>query len=45
MADMTVPAYKQFWTDKRTSLNNEEKDLINKYPDAAASIKQILKVL
>jgi hypothetical protein len=45
MAGVTVPAYKQFWTNKRTSLNNEEKDLISKYPDATASIKQLFKVL
>jgi hypothetical protein len=45
MVGATVPAYKQFWTDKRTSINNEEKDLISTYLDAAASTKQLLKVL
>jgi hypothetical protein len=40
-----VKAYKQFWTDKRLSLNTKYNDLASTYPDAAPSIKQILKVL
>jgi hypothetical protein len=40
-----VPAYQQSWTDKRTSLTNECKGITNKYPDAASSADQLLKVL
>jgi hypothetical protein len=45
MAGVPTPTYQQFWTDKRTSLTNESKGLINKYPDAASSVHQLLKVL
>jgi hypothetical protein len=36
-----VTAYKQFWTDKRLSLNTQYKDTANKYPDATPSIQQL----
>jgi hypothetical protein len=29
MAGVPVPAYKQFWTDKRLSLITQYKDLVN----------------
>jgi hypothetical protein len=45
MACVPVPAYQQFWADKRLSLQNEYKGLVSKNSDAAASIKQLLKVL
>jgi hypothetical protein len=45
MAGVPAPAYQQFWADKRSSLQTEHKDLVTKYPDAAASIKQLFKVL
>jgi hypothetical protein len=45
MACVPVPAYEQFWTDKRLSLNTQYKDLANTYPDATPSIQQLLKVL
>jgi hypothetical protein len=45
MAGVPVPAYKQFWTDKRLSLNTQCKDIASKYPDATPSIQQLLKVL
>jgi hypothetical protein len=45
MAGVPVPAYKQFWTDKWLSLKTQYKDLANKYPDAAPTIQQLLKVL
>jgi hypothetical protein len=45
MAGVPVPAYKQFWTGKRLSLNTQYKDLATTYPDATASIQQLFKVL
>jgi hypothetical protein len=45
MAGLPMPTYQQFWVDKRSSLKNENKDLVNKNPDAVASIKQLFKVL
>jgi hypothetical protein len=40
-----LPAYKQFWTDKRLSLKILYKDISNKYPDVAPTMKQLFKVL
>jgi hypothetical protein len=45
MAGVPVPTYKQFWTDKRLSLNTQYKELANTYPEATPSIQQLLKVL
>jgi hypothetical protein len=45
MAGVPVPAYKQFWTDKRLLLNTQFKDIANKYPDATPSVQQLVKVL
>jgi hypothetical protein len=45
MAAIPVKAYKQFWTDKRLSLNTKYNDLASTYRDAAPSTKQLLKVL
>jgi hypothetical protein len=45
MTNVPVPAYQQFWTDKRSSLKNEHTDLVSRYPNAAATIKQLFKVL
>jgi hypothetical protein len=45
MAGVPVLACKQFWTDKRLSLNTHYKDIANTYPDATPSIQQLLKVL
>jgi hypothetical protein len=42
---VSVPAYKQFWTDKRLSLKTQYQDIDNKYPDAAPTMQQLLKVL
>jgi hypothetical protein len=45
MASASVPAYQQFWTEKRLSLKTQYKDLANKYADAAPTIQQLFKVL
>jgi hypothetical protein len=45
MAGVTVPAYKQFWKDKRPSLKSEYNAIISTYPDASSSMQQLLKVL
>jgi hypothetical protein len=45
MAAVPVKTYKQFWIDKRLSLNTQYKDLASTYPVAAPSIQQLLKVL
>jgi hypothetical protein len=45
MAGVPASTYQQFWTDMRTSLTIESKGLINKYPDVALSVHQLLKVL
>jgi hypothetical protein len=39
MAGLPVPAYQQFWTDKRLSLKTEYKFIANKYPDAAPTMQ------
>jgi hypothetical protein len=45
MACVPVPVYQQFWADKRSSLQKENKDILRQYPDAASSVKQLFKVL
>jgi hypothetical protein len=36
MADVPVPGYQKFWTDKRTTLKAEYQSLVAKYPNAEA---------
>jgi hypothetical protein len=43
MAGVTVLAYHQFWTDRRSSLKSEYKAIISTYPNASSSMQQLLK--
>jgi hypothetical protein len=45
MAYVPVPAYQQFWTDKRSSLKTEYSQINGTHPDAAAPMQQLFKVL
>jgi hypothetical protein len=45
MADVTLPRYKKFWKDKRTTLRAEHQSLVVKYPDAETQLKQLFKIL
>jgi hypothetical protein len=45
MAGVPMPAYQQFWTEKRSSLKTEYSEIVDKHPDAAASMQQLCKVL
>jgi hypothetical protein len=45
MADVPVPGYKKFWTDKRTALNAESQSLGANYSDAEVQLKQLFKLL
>jgi hypothetical protein len=45
MAGVPVPAYQQFWADKRFSPKTEYKDITDKYPNAAPTMQQLFKVL
>jgi hypothetical protein len=45
MADVPVPGYPQFWTDKRSSLEADHKLLVAKYPEAEVNLKQLFKIL
>jgi hypothetical protein len=45
MADVPVPVFKKFRSDKKSTLKSEYPALINKYPDSDAPIKQVYKVL
>jgi hypothetical protein len=45
MAGVPVPAYQQFWTEKRSTLKTAYSEIVDKHPDAAASMNQLYKVL
>jgi hypothetical protein len=45
MADIPVPGYLAFWTDKRKALKSEYQKLWSQSPDADAQLKQLFKVL
>jgi hypothetical protein len=45
MADVPVPGYQKFWTDKRTSLKAHYQLLVAKHPDAEVQLKQLFKIL
>jgi hypothetical protein len=45
MAGVPIPAFQQFWTDKRTSLKTEYSKIIGTHPDATAPTRQLFKVL
>jgi hypothetical protein len=45
VADIPVPGYQAFWTDKRKALKAEYKRLLSQSPDADAQLKQLFKVL
>jgi hypothetical protein len=43
--DLPVPAYQQFWAEKRFSLKTEYKDITDKNPTADPKMQQLFKVL
>jgi hypothetical protein len=45
MAGLPVPAYQQFWTDKRSTLKKEYETIVNTHPDAVPCMQQLFKVL
>jgi hypothetical protein len=45
MAGVPVPAYQQFWTDKRSALKTDYKAIANTHPDATPCMQQLFKVL
>jgi hypothetical protein len=45
MAGVPVPTYRQFCTDKQSSLTSEYKTIIVTYSDAASSMQQLFKML
>jgi hypothetical protein len=45
MADVPVPAYQEFWAEKRSALQAEYKSIVNTHPDAAPCLQQLYKVL
>jgi hypothetical protein len=45
MADIPVPGYQAFWTEKRKPLKAESKRLLSQSPDADTQLKQLFKVL
>jgi hypothetical protein len=45
MADIPVPGYQSFWTEQRKALKTEYKNLLEKFPDADAQLRQLFKVL
>jgi hypothetical protein len=45
MAGVPTPAYQQFWTDQRTALKSEYKDIVSSHPDAAVCMQHLHKVL
>jgi hypothetical protein len=45
MADVPVPGYQAFWTEKRKTLKAESKRLLSQSPDADIQLKQLFKVL
>jgi hypothetical protein len=45
MADIPVPGYQAFWTEKRTALKVQSKRLLIQSPDADTQLKQLFKVL
>jgi hypothetical protein len=45
MAGVPTPEYQQFWTDQRSALKTEYKDIVKSHPDAALSIQHLHKVL
>jgi hypothetical protein len=45
MAGVPVPAYQEFWSEKRSELQAEYKSLVKSHPDAAQCLQQLYKVL
>jgi uncharacterized protein with NRDE domain len=45
MADGSVPRYKKFWTDKRTSVKADYQLLVAKHSDAEVQLKRLFKIL
>jgi hypothetical protein len=45
MADVPVPGYQSFWTNKRSILKSEYHRLTGQFLDAVAQLKELFKVL
>jgi hypothetical protein len=45
MAGVPVPAYQQFWMDKRSSLENKSQSIMDKCPDGAPAMKLLFKLV
>jgi hypothetical protein len=45
MADIAVPGFQKYWTQKLASLKFECHAIMNKYPEATSVVQQVHKVL
>jgi hypothetical protein len=45
MADVSVPGFRKYWTQKLASLKSECHAITNKYPEAASVVQQVHKLL
>jgi hypothetical protein len=45
MADIPVPGYQSFWAEQRKVLKTGYKNLLEKFPDADAQLRQLFRVL
>jgi hypothetical protein len=45
MADIPVPGYQAFWTDKCNKLKSEYQQIMGQFPDVDVQLKQLLKVM
>jgi hypothetical protein len=45
MADIPVPGYQAFWTNKRKTFKAEFGKLVEQYPGAEPQLRQLFKVL
>jgi hypothetical protein len=45
IADVPVPGLRKYWTQKLSSLKSESDSTTNKYPEAAAVVQPVYKIL
>jgi hypothetical protein len=45
MADVPVPGYQTFWTNRLSTQESEHQTQVQQYPDLDAQLKQLLNVL
>jgi hypothetical protein len=45
MADVAIPGFRKYWTEKLASLNSQCHAITNKYPEAGSIVQQVYIVL